>query len=251
MTIADLPAVNASLNAVATVLIIGGLICIKNGRKNAHRAFMISALIVSAAFLTCYLIHKAHYTHQTSDHMGAFRPIYLVILISHVFFGGDQPANDHPHGNSRDPWEIRDAQTLGTLDLSRLALCFRHRCGRVFHDLRMVPCTCLISMPLTIHLAETEAEAKDSLADLTIDYKIHQRIFSSGTEFYDLTLFYHLSDFYQDTRYIDGDVINLRGEVEEARKRIFDPRATELMSAFAKLCERALKARVNIFAFGE
>ena len=104
-------------------------------------------------------------------------------------------------------------------------------------------------MPYDIHLAETEAEATESLPELSIAYKVHQRIFAPELELWDLTLFYHLSDFYQDARFIDGDVVILRGEVEQARKRVVDPKGTEALSRFAKVCEKALKKRLNIFVF--
>lgn len=84
MTVTDLPAVNASLNAVATVLIVLGLIFIKSGRKTAHIASMIAALIVSAAFLGCYLYYHYHAGHVQFAGTGWIRPVYLTILISHI-----------------------------------------------------------------------------------------------------------------------------------------------------------------------
>ena len=57
MTTQDLPAVNASLNATATLFIIAGIYFIKKENKKAHAICMITALVVSAAFLTCYLIY--------------------------------------------------------------------------------------------------------------------------------------------------------------------------------------------------
>ena len=107
-------------------------------------------------------------------------------------------------------------------------------------------------MPYTIHLAETEDEARDSLADLSIDYQVHRQIFEGEeASLHDLPLFYHLSDFYQDAVFIDSHVLSLRVEVEQARARIHDPRATETLSALGKICERAIKKRLNIFGFGE
>ena len=107
-------------------------------------------------------------------------------------------------------------------------------------------------MPYQIHLAETEIEARKSPADLSIDYQVHRRIFdSTQSQLHDLTLFYHLSDFYQDATYISSHVMGLRGEIEEARKRIQDPRATETLSLMGKLCDIALKRELNIYGFGE
>lgn len=106
-------------------------------------------------------------------------------------------------------------------------------------------------MPYTIHLAETEKEARETLPDLSIDYQVHKSIFDSAAEFHDLQLFYHMSDFYQNATFLETHVLSLRGEVEQARARIFSPRATEAMSVLAKLCEKAIKRRLSIYAFGE
>ncbi len=85
MTTADLPALNALLNATATVLLVAGLVCIKNGKKRAHGGLMIAALVVSAAFLTSYVIHKIYHLNRPSDHMETMvRAIYLLILIPHI-----------------------------------------------------------------------------------------------------------------------------------------------------------------------
>ncbi len=84
MTVQDLPAVNATLNAIATCFIVGGIIFIKSGNKRAHAACMITALIVSAAFLTCYLIY--HYSYPTTKftHEGWIKIIYFIILFTHI-----------------------------------------------------------------------------------------------------------------------------------------------------------------------
>ncbi len=85
MSTADLPAINAILNASATVLLVAGLVCVKMGKRRAHGTLMILALVVSAAFLTCYVIHKAHHSTRGSDHMTTIvRGIYLAILIPHI-----------------------------------------------------------------------------------------------------------------------------------------------------------------------
>ncbi len=79
-----LPALNASFNALATTCIVLGLLAIRAKRRTVHRALMLSALGSSALFLGGYLFH--HYIHGDTpfpaDH--ALRPVYLVILASHV-----------------------------------------------------------------------------------------------------------------------------------------------------------------------
>ena len=86
MTISDLPACNASLNAISTVFLSAGWYFIRRGKWQAHVSCMIPALISSTGFLTGYLIYHAHVgeksTHFTAG--GAVAAIYFTMLITHV-----------------------------------------------------------------------------------------------------------------------------------------------------------------------
>jgi putative membrane protein len=84
MSTSDLPTLNAVLNSASTVLILSALVAIKQGHKRLHAKFMIAALISSTLFLVGYLVHKALHGTTTSEHMGSFRPYYLVFLTSHT-----------------------------------------------------------------------------------------------------------------------------------------------------------------------
>lgn len=83
-SLADLPLLNALLNATSAVLLSIGVIHIKNGRVDAHRRVMILAFIVSAAFLTSYLIYHANIGSKPYPGTGIMRTIYFAILIPHV-----------------------------------------------------------------------------------------------------------------------------------------------------------------------
>ncbi|MCC6578953.1 MAG: DUF420 domain-containing protein [Phycisphaeraceae bacterium] len=90
MDLSFLPAVNASLNALAAALLVTGYVLIRQRRIDAHRRCMIAAFAVSMAFLVCYLLHKAWkraagLPMHTDYHAEGFaRTIYLVILLSHL-----------------------------------------------------------------------------------------------------------------------------------------------------------------------
>src|SRR3989344_5425066 len=84
MTVQDLPALNASLNTVAGILLLVGYISIKQGKKELHKRLMISALIVSAAFLTSYLIYHYHVPSKKFPDLGWIKTVYLIILIPHI-----------------------------------------------------------------------------------------------------------------------------------------------------------------------
>ena len=84
MTIADLPALNATLNAVATLFLIAGYVFIKRGDRTRHRASMIGALLMSAAFLTSYLVYHYHAGSVPFEGQGLVRVVYFTILITHI-----------------------------------------------------------------------------------------------------------------------------------------------------------------------
>jgi putative membrane protein len=86
MTVQDLPAVNASLNALSTVFLALGFIFIKTERKRAHAAMMVAALATSAVFLVCYVTHKAlvHGVQTPFHGTGGWRVLYYFILITHI-----------------------------------------------------------------------------------------------------------------------------------------------------------------------
>lgn len=90
MSLSDFPALNASLNGLASLLLIGGYICIRRGNREAHRKFMVGALAASALFLACYVYY--HYAmkkttgeaHTRFMEPAWFRPYYLAILFTHL-----------------------------------------------------------------------------------------------------------------------------------------------------------------------
>jgi putative membrane protein len=85
MNVRELPLLNASLNGLATLLIVAGLIAIKADRKGLHRALMGGAIVVSAAFLTSYLIYHFNVVAVTRfTHSGWPKTLYYFILITHV-----------------------------------------------------------------------------------------------------------------------------------------------------------------------
>jgi uncharacterized membrane protein YozB (DUF420 family) len=83
--------VNAALNATATVLLLLGLAMIKRGNVTAHKRVMLSAFLVSSAFLACYLWYHYHVGHVEFTHPGAVRYLYLAILLSHILLAVTVP----------------------------------------------------------------------------------------------------------------------------------------------------------------
>lgn len=91
MTVSDLPAVNATLNAIATVLLILGYVLIRRGRIDAHRRSMIAAFATSVLFLICYLVYHYHAGSRPFPGQGPIRIVYFTILISHIILAAAVP----------------------------------------------------------------------------------------------------------------------------------------------------------------
>lgn len=85
-----LPVINASLNSVCTVLLIAGFVGIRAGKRTLHRNLMISAFLVSVAFLACYVTYHEALFRFTGERGRAFvgsplaTMVYRGILIPHV-----------------------------------------------------------------------------------------------------------------------------------------------------------------------
>ena len=78
------PAINATLNGTAAVLLVTGRSLIKRHRIAAHRAVMISAVTVSSLFLISYVYYHLHAGVIRFHGQGWSRPVYFSILISHT-----------------------------------------------------------------------------------------------------------------------------------------------------------------------
>ena len=84
MTTNDLPALNAALNSLAAILLLAGWWFVTHQRRGAHRAAMLSAVVVSAVFLTSYVIYHANAGSRPFPGTGPIRVVYFTILITHV-----------------------------------------------------------------------------------------------------------------------------------------------------------------------
>lgn len=97
MTVQEIPAINAALNALATLLMTGGFVCIRRARRTGdpdaraaeirrHRACMLSAGAVSAIFLIGYVAHKilVRGVHTPFGGGGAIAAVYYGMLLTHI-----------------------------------------------------------------------------------------------------------------------------------------------------------------------
>jgi putative membrane protein len=84
MQISDLPALNASLNALSALCLTLGYIFIRRGDRVNHQRAMLTALGTSALFLVSYVIYHANVGSKPFPGQGAARWIYLTVLFTHI-----------------------------------------------------------------------------------------------------------------------------------------------------------------------
>jgi len=84
VSVHDLPAVNASLNAISGVLLVVAYALIRQRKIEQHRKVMLAAFATSALFLVCYVVYHAQVGSVRFTRHGFVRPLYFTILITHV-----------------------------------------------------------------------------------------------------------------------------------------------------------------------
>jgi uncharacterized membrane protein YozB (DUF420 family) len=84
VTIGDLPALNATLNALSGIFIATGYVLIRRGQRELHQRCMLAALVTSSLFLVSYVIYHANAGSRPFPGTGFARLLYFAILITHV-----------------------------------------------------------------------------------------------------------------------------------------------------------------------
>ncbi|MBC7867706.1 MAG: DUF420 domain-containing protein [Gloeobacteraceae cyanobacterium ES-bin-316] len=93
---------NAIINATVAVLLLAGLVSIKNRNFETHKKIMLVAMTLSILFLVSYIAHHLFagdtaygetdgikgLSEQELAAVGSMRTIYLVILLTHIPLAG-------------------------------------------------------------------------------------------------------------------------------------------------------------------
>ena len=79
-----LPRIYATINGITAVVLVAGVLAIKNGKRQLHKQLMTTAIALSVAFLVMYVAY-----HMTTDSTkfggdGMIRNVYFIILITHI-----------------------------------------------------------------------------------------------------------------------------------------------------------------------
>jgi protein SCO1/2/putative membrane protein len=92
-----LPAVNASLNGLATVLLVTGWVLVKRRKLKAHEYTMLASFLTSTLFLFVYLVYHGSLWYFTGEGnrkfagSGAIKVLYLTILFTHIILAAAVP----------------------------------------------------------------------------------------------------------------------------------------------------------------
>ena len=84
ISVSELPAVNATLNSLSAIFLVGGYRFIRSRNIQAHKACMLSAFASSILFLASYLVYHYQVGSVPFKGQGSIRLVYFTILVSHT-----------------------------------------------------------------------------------------------------------------------------------------------------------------------
>ena len=79
---------NAVINSTVSLLLIAGLIAVKNKKYILHKRIMLSALALSCIFLASYICHHLFAGETKFGGTGTAKTIYYIILGTHIPLAG-------------------------------------------------------------------------------------------------------------------------------------------------------------------
>jgi putative membrane protein len=74
----------AVINSIVSVLLVVGIVQIKNKKAVAHKRTMLAAISLSALFLVFYIVHHMANPDAHFGGQGLIKYVYYTILISHI-----------------------------------------------------------------------------------------------------------------------------------------------------------------------
>ncbi len=80
------PLISAILNSIVSVLLLLGLIAVKQKRFQIHQNIMLLAVLFSILFLITYVLY--HFTTAETSYLGEYKTLYFILLISHIVLAG-------------------------------------------------------------------------------------------------------------------------------------------------------------------
>ena len=86
-----LPALNAVLNSIATLLLVFGYYFIRRREIQRHKLCMSLAFVASCLFLVSYLVYHYQVGSVPFTKQGWIRTVYFTVLITHIVLAAAVP----------------------------------------------------------------------------------------------------------------------------------------------------------------
>lgn len=77
--------INAVINSIVSVLLVAGLITVRQRKYTLHKKIMLAAIVLSVLFLVSYICHHLFAGDTKFSGVGSIRYFYFFILITHIF----------------------------------------------------------------------------------------------------------------------------------------------------------------------
>lgn len=78
--------INAFLNSIVAILLVIGLVSIKQRKYKLHKQLMLAAVGCSVLFLLFYVLY--HFTTIETSYLGNYKVVYFILLITHIILAG-------------------------------------------------------------------------------------------------------------------------------------------------------------------
>ncbi|MBI4042143.1 MAG: DUF420 domain-containing protein [Deltaproteobacteria bacterium] len=84
MNFSWMPPFHATLNGLSALFITVGVVQIKRGKREKHKACLLTACVFSAIFLISYIVYHSQVGSIPFQGQGWLRKVYFSILFSHT-----------------------------------------------------------------------------------------------------------------------------------------------------------------------
>jgi putative membrane protein len=82
------PAISATLNSIVAILLLLGLVQVKQRKLESHKNTMLAAVVCSVLFLVTYVLYHFTTAETVYGGTGTIKTVYYIILFSHIGLAG-------------------------------------------------------------------------------------------------------------------------------------------------------------------
>ena len=141
-SLADVPALNATLNGLAALFLLLGFRAVRRGWIERHRAWMLAAAATSTVFLVSYVAYHLRVGSVRFTGQGPVRSLYFTILLSHTILAVVDRSARAADAVSRPPPARRPPPPDRPMDAADLAVRLGDGRRRLLDALPALPAGC-------------------------------------------------------------------------------------------------------------